>query len=148
MNIQSSPSAPITSIRPQPRPDNVSPPAPPTSLSEVPIDPNWSLESLIEDRSEARPSLDFGDFAPSELEFSLPAPPSDERLSAGEIRDRVEDALGEDLTDGLIVAGGLANLASGGDIELSQSTDGFLRGSEVEFEISRDRLSVGWGVEF
>ncbi len=148
MNIQSSPSAPITSIRPQPRPADAPETPSLPRLSDVPVHPDWSLENLIEDRSEARPDLGFGDFSPSELDFSPAAPPSDERLSAGEIRDRVEDALGENVTDGLIIAGGLANLASGGDLEFSQSTDGFMRGSEVEFEVSRDRVSVGWGVQF
>jgi len=91
----------------------------------------------------------YSDFTPNTMEFNDMAP---RPMTKGELADRargaLEDAVGETATKGLIGLGGLAHLATGGEIEFRQDTSGFVPNSRLSTEISREGINVGWKVNF
>ena len=114
---------------------------PPPGLQGLDLDfnPTFTLENPDAGTAAGR----FG-FLDSELDFS-PAEPESTRMSRGEIvdsvRNSVEGVLGEDGTKALIGLGGLAHIATGGEISVDTG-----RFSEIEFSTEGARWS--WEMKF
>jgi hypothetical protein len=91
----------------------------------------------------------YSDFSPKTMEFNDMAP---RPMTKGEFADRargaLEDAVGETATKGLIGLGGLAHLATGGEIEFRHDTSEFIPNSRLSTEISREGIEVGLKINF
>lgn len=127
-------------------------PAPAAALNGVVFnDPSPVLNlNLNSDFSLSAPQANtYSDFPPSSMEFNDLSPRS---MTKGELADRargaLEDAVGETATNGLIGLGGIAHLATGGELEFRRDTSGFIPNSRLTTEISRDRVKMGWKVNF
>lgn len=108
---------------------------------------NFNLNSDF--NLSAPQASNYSDFTPNSMEFNDMAPrPKTKGELADRARDALEDAVGETATKGLIGLGGLAHLATGGEIEFRQDTSGFIPNSRLSTEISREGINVGWKVNF
>ena len=93
------------------------------------------------------------DFGPADARFEqLEARYADRPMSRSEfvdgVRDSVEEAIGENATRGVIAVGGLAHLATGGEIEFSRDTNDFMPNSGFEFEVGKDGGRASWSVRW
>ena len=157
MNINAN-TAPATSLRPVARPSETAAQHSAVSAEQVQSlpDVDWSLTN----ENQMDISFDITEGATFEPDEAAQFPSFNERipntygepLTKGEIIDGVRNwsdaTFGETGTKGIIAAGGLAHLATGGEIEFSQGTDDFIPGSQLELEISRDSVSAGWELKF